>query len=45
MAYNKEKDGMTVDYDCGCTMEYRGDLGMWIVATFCGEHDPTIVRG
>jgi hypothetical protein len=44
MAYIEPKDGMTVDYDYGCTIGYSGNLGTWIVATFCGEHDPTIVR-
>ena len=36
------EDGKTIDMPCGCTVEYRADLEMWVVAYFCGEHDPTV---
>ena len=36
------EDGQTVDLDCGCVLEYRRDLQMWVVGNFCEGHDPTI---
>jgi hypothetical protein len=40
----KFEDGQTIDLDCGCVLEYRGDLELWVVGGFCEEHDPTIIE-